>query len=134
MSKRKLYIFLAFACLAGYIWIAISLLFPENQIWSGCLFRQLLHIPCPACGSTRSVMALLNGDWQAALYLNPNGILLALLLVVIPLWLALDLLRRKFSLYHFYNRMEKTLKQKSIFFIFLGLVLINWFWNILKEL
>ena len=132
MSKRKLYIFLAFACLAGYIWIAISLLFPENQIWSGCLFRQLLHIPCPACGSTRSVM--LNGDWQAALYLNPNGILLALLLVVIPLWLALDLLRRKSSLYHFYNRMEKTLKQKSIFFIFLGLVLINWFWNILKEL
>ena len=79
-------------------------------------------------------MALLNGDWQAALYLNPNGILLALLLVVIPLWLALDLLRRKSSLYHFYNRMEKTLKQKSIFFIFLGLVLINWFWNILKEL
>lgn len=134
MSKRKLYIFLASACLAGYIWIAISLLFPQNHIWGGCLFRQLLHIPCPACGSTRSVLALLHGDWQAAFHLNPNGILLALLLVALPLWLASDLLRRKSSLYHFYNRMETVLRRKGVFLLFIGLVLINWFWNILKEL
>ena len=36
-----------------------------------CLFHRLSGHPCPTCGSTRVVLALLWGDWGGALRLNP---------------------------------------------------------------
>lgn len=36
-----------------------------------CAFARLVHIPCPACGSTRAALALLHLDLAQALRLNP---------------------------------------------------------------
>jgi hypothetical protein len=36
-----------------------------------CVFRELTHIPCPTCGSTRAGTHLLHGEFFAALTLNP---------------------------------------------------------------
>lgn len=36
-----------------------------------CPFHRLTGFPCPTCGSTRCVRALLLGDWQAAFRLQP---------------------------------------------------------------
>lgn len=46
-----------------------------------CPFRALTDLPCPLCGTTRSVGNLLLGDFEAALAFNPLGIAFAIALV-----------------------------------------------------
>lgn len=47
-----------------------------------CAFATLFHQPCPGCGSTRAVYALLAGDFGALLRFNPLGPVAALLTFV----------------------------------------------------
>jgi hypothetical protein len=62
-----------------------------------CPLRTITGIPCPMCGMTRGVTALVHGDFAHALLMNPASyvaVALALLLlvqwrtkrVVIPVW------------------------------------------------
>lgn len=37
---------------------------------TGCLIQRLTGIPCPGCGMTRAVLALLRGDFAGALRLH----------------------------------------------------------------
>ena len=39
-----------------------------------CPFRFLTGLPCPGCGMTRSVVALLHGDLAASLFYHPLGV------------------------------------------------------------
>ena len=68
-----------------------------------CPLRTITGIPCPMCGMTRGVTALVHGDFAHALFLNPGAFLAvaaALLLLVqwrwkrfvIPVWLIVSLL------------------------------------------
>jgi hypothetical protein len=63
-----------------------------------CPLRTLTGIPCPMCGMTRGVTALVHGDFARALLMNPASyvvVALAVLLlvqwrtkrVVVPVWL-----------------------------------------------
>ncbi len=38
-----------------------------------CLVAQWFHVPCPGCGTTRSVQALLRLDFPAVFRFNPLG-------------------------------------------------------------
>jgi Protein of unknown function (DUF2752) len=58
-----------------------------------CTFARVTHIPCPGCGSTRAVYALLRGDLHGVLRMNPLGPLLALLIVVFAAQTILQVLR-----------------------------------------
>ena len=40
------------------------------SIWP-CLFNELTGLPCPGCGMTRAVSALLHGDWHTAMTFHP---------------------------------------------------------------
>jgi hypothetical protein len=55
-------------------------------------------------------------------------------LLVLPVWLVFDLISRKSTLYHFYNRSERFLQRKWIAIPAILLVLLNWVWNIAKGL
>jgi hypothetical protein len=44
---------------------------PVQQILPPCPFRAVTGIPCPSCGSTRSLVHLANGDIAGSLILNP---------------------------------------------------------------
>lgn len=51
-----------------------------------CLIQYLFNEPCPGCGITRSVLALLQGDFVRAWAFNPIGPLLFLAMVIqVPL-------------------------------------------------
>jgi uncharacterized protein DUF2752 len=68
-----------------------------------CPLRTITGIPCPMCGMTRGVTALVHGDFARALLMNPASyvaVALALLLlvqwrtrrVVIPVWVIVTAL------------------------------------------
>lgn len=48
-----------------------------------CAFARIFHTPCPGCGSTRAVLALLHGDLPNVLRYNPLGPVVAVLLGVL---------------------------------------------------
>ncbi len=53
-----------------------------------CGFHALTGLPCLFCGGTRAIRAVLNGQWELALYLNPIAypvVLAALLLALVLL-------------------------------------------------
>lgn len=67
------------ACLAlAYVWIRLELPIPR------CGFHVFTGWPCPACGATRGVVALLRGEFAEALRFNP------LVLLVVASVLAFD--------------------------------------------
>jgi len=136
MVRNKLYAILAAACAAGYTWLLLTYYrnISNESDFGVCLFKQVTGIPCPSCGSTRSVLALLRGDFAGALFWNPFGILIILILIISPVWMIYDIVLRKESLYIFYNRSEQFFKRKWIAVPAIFLVLLNWIWNIYKGL
>ena len=136
MNRNKLYVILSTACAAGYIWLLVN--YSKVIVHSGepgiCLFKRITTIPCPSCGSTRSVLSILNGDIWGAIYWNPFGLIIMSILLVTPGWIIFDLLLKKDTLFRFYNRTELFLKRKWIAIPAILLVILNWIWNIYKGL
>lgn len=77
--------FLHFAFLIGPF--IISKTFDKNI--SFCLFKFLFKIDCPACGITRSVIALYKGSIKNSLYCHPAGIIIVFLSFMICLYFLL---------------------------------------------
>lgn len=46
-------------------------LLPVLAFAPDCVFKRLTTIPCPSCGSTRSVVHLSHGDFLSAFVMNP---------------------------------------------------------------
>ena len=69
------------------VWFAIALPLPF-LVAAGvsrfglvlCPFRRITHLPCPGCGMTRALLALLCGDLPGALASHPLSPLVALVL------------------------------------------------------
>lgn len=94
----------------------------------------IIGIPCPSCGSTRALVAILDGEFIKAFFLNPLGFLIAGLIFTVPLWLATDLISRKQTLYEAYQGIEKLLRNGYLAVPLVLLVIANWIWNIFKEI
>ena len=136
MTRNRLYVLLSAACLLGYVWLFITYArsVTHEDVLGICLFKQITGIPCPSCGSTRSVLSLLHGDLTGALIWNPFGLILMVIMAISPVWILVDLLARKQSLYRLYIKSEQLLRRKWTMLLFIGLVLLNWIWNIIKGL
>ena len=89
-------------------------------------------LPCPSCGSTRSLIALARGDLQESLYLNPIGILLAAMMIAGPFWICIDLIGKRSSLLNFYLRTEEVFRQRKYAVPAIILLTANWIWNFYK--
>ncbi len=137
MSKNNLYTFLLLFSLVGYIWIAwnVESSYREKPIADFCLFKAVTHIPCPSCGTTRSLVFLVNGQIEKSFITNPFGMLAAIALIIIPIWLITDIIRGSESFIKYYKLGEKLfIKNKWISVTAVIIVLLNWFWNITKGL
>ena len=136
LNRNRLYIILLTACFAGYFWLYLNSTnyLIKHTSTEVCLIKNVTGIPCPSCGSTRSVIAITHGNFFDALSLNPFGFLIAFIMLILPLWIILDILRRNDSLYSFYKRLETFLKKPRYAVPLILLVLLNWIWNITKGL
>lgn len=133
-NRRKFYTFYAIVCLAGYSWLFFSWAGAFGGTRTVCWLKNISGYPCPSCGSTRSLVQLMHGELYEALLYNPLGIVIALIMLVLPIWLMMDLFRQKATFYHFYPRAESLLKKPAIYLSLIILVLLNWAWNIQKGL
>ena len=136
MVRNKLYVLVSTACAAGYIWLFINYhrSVSDSMEPGVCLFKRITGIPCPSCGSTRSVLSILNGDFAGALLWNPFGLIIISILILAPLWILYDIVLHKDSFLQIYNRAEIFLERKWIAIILILLVIMNWIWNIYKGL
>jgi Protein of unknown function (DUF2752) len=137
MVKRNLYIVLVCLSLGGYVWIGWNFLegTAHSAIHSVCLFKEITGLPCPSCGTTRSLVLLMHGEFRESLMMNPFGMLLAVALIVIPLWVVADTLSNSESFYRRYVQMEQLLMHNKLLAVCaVVIVALNWVWNITKGL
>ncbi len=136
-TKNGLYGFLLILTVVGYAWLFINYLGMkpvEKTGFTFCLFKQASGLACPACGTTRSMLTIMQGAMEQALYLNPFGLILLSVMLVTPIWILWDLLTGNDSFLSAFQSFEKWMNQKGVLIPFMVLVLLNWIWNIVKGL
>jgi len=136
LNRNKLYAIVLIACVAGYIWLYynISSNLTENKSVEICLVKHAINIPCPSCGSTRSIISLSKGNLIEAFELNPLGYLVAFIMLIAPVWVIVDLLLSKNTLLKSYHKIECLLKKRKYAIPLIILIIVNWVWNITKGL
>lgn len=136
MQKRRLYILTLTLCLVSYGWLFFNWQATPPAVSSSsiCLFKNVTTIPCPACGTTRSVLSIYEGNVSQAILFNPMGLFAFIILIIAPLWLTYDVALKRSSFLFVYRAMEFKLKNKLIAVPLVAIVLANWIWNIMKGL
>jgi len=137
MNKNKLYLFVIFACFVGYGWLLFSLHHEQeiqSQEFTVCLFKKVTTVPCPSCGTTRSVMQLSHGNFLSAILINPFGIIVGLIMIIAPVWISYDFIQKKKTFYPAYLKIETILRKRKVAIVLIVLVLANWIWNVKKNL
>lgn len=137
LTRNKLYLLILVACAAGYSWITLNFIYQtdaKSTTFGVCLFKHVTSLPCPSCGSTRSVLSLVEGHWMSSLLINPLGLPLAIFLLTAPLWILADLFTGRSTFFNFYSATENYLKKPWVAIPLIALVVINWIWNINKGL
>lgn len=133
MHRDKFYILLMALCLCSIVWIIFCVNNQDGQgLWQGCLSKQILHIPCPSCGTTRSVISIIKGDFLNAVLINPLGYIAIISLVIIPIWIIFDCSTGKSTLFNTYHACLRFIKQAYIYIPLIVLTICNWIWNIVK--
>ena len=88
-SPRDLHFFRA--AMTAFAGLAMVYVFASGRI--PCATARVLHVPCPGCGSTRAVTALLSGDLTAVLHENPLGPIMALFVLGLGAQAVVSMLR-----------------------------------------
>ena len=131
-NRNKLYLFIVIACIVGYIWLYFGITMQNSKnTFEVCIVKRFTNIPCPSCGSTRSVISIIKGNYIEALKLNPIGYIIALIMTLTPLWIAFDFLTHKKTFFDFYKKTETVITKKRIAIPLVFFVNIIWILNIL---
>ena len=134
MRRNKLYGLIMFSCMIGYAWLLLNSSYIIHSKFEVCIIKHVTGIPCPSCGSTRAVLAILDGNFLQSILLNPIGIILLMLLLTLPVWVMYDLIYKKLTLQKFYINFELFLRKKPVAIISILLISANWIWNIYKNI
>lgn len=134
MSKNKLYSVFLTASIIGYAYFIYSINHSESAHLSVCMIKSATGYPCPSCGTTRAIQSLVKGDFISSLLINPFGIIVAVLMAVVPFWILYDWIIQKETFFNFYRKSEKIIQIRAVAFVLIAFVLVNWIWNIHKEL
>jgi len=134
--EKNIYLTLSIICLFGYLWLGYNLNIHEEKASNTqiCFVKKTTGLPCPSCGSTRSVLSIINGDFSKALLINPLGFFVGIIMIVLPIWITTDIFMKRRTLYKTYKKTENIIKNKTISSLLVMFILINWIWNIVKQL
>jgi hypothetical protein len=133
-TREQTYTLILVSCLAGYAWLYYALYFSSGGQGTLCLFKNITGIACPSCGTTRALIALMHLRFSDTVHYNPLGMLMAPVMLVGPLWIMRDLMKKDNSLFIRYRQFENLLRRPAVYLPAIGLLLANWTWNILKGL
>jgi hypothetical protein len=134
MKKNKLYSILLIASIVGFAYLFYKIKYSESVHLSFCMIKNVTGYACPSCGTTRAVQLFLQGNFAASLQMNPFGIIVTLLMLISPIWILFDIITKKETFYFWYKKTEEVIRIKWIAIALIILVLLNWIWNIYKEL
>jgi len=134
MTRNKLYSLLLIACLAGFIYLFYNIHTLQSQTFRVCIIKNVTGYPCPSCGTTRAVTLLLEGKIIESFLLNPFGIVVAIVMTIFPFWVLIDIIFKKESFFKTYKKAEARIRKPRLALILIALVLLNWIWNIYKNL
>jgi len=109
------------------LWAARSL--PVLTFLPSCTFKGLTGLPCPTCGSTRSLVHLSHGDVADALAMNPLITLCFLCLFLYALYSLVTLLHRMDRINMILSEHEKNILHAGAFMI----ILLNWTYLIFTQ-
>ncbi len=132
-QRNRLYLITGIVCFFGLIWLFLDYFTTVDQ--TICPVKLVTGYPCPSCGTTRSITALLHGDVVQAFMINPFGIISSILVISVIALLILDVFAKKDYYFKTYVKVEQFLQQHKIISVILVLLVIaNWIWNISKGL
>jgi hypothetical protein len=136
MSQRAFYRLTFLLSAAGYAYLALHFsTWKLSEKANFCLIKTATGLPCPSCGSTRSLISILEGQVEASVFIwNPIGWLIFIMLALVPAWATWDVFRKKNSLWLTYTGIERFLRQKWVYLPLILLVLLNWYWTYQKGL
>lgn len=117
--------------LGGLIWLFVHIYIGINI--TICPLKLFYGIPCPACGTTRGIMLIMQGRIIDGIYANPNVIITFPILVLYPIIKIYDYFFKKNSLQNIYSIVENILKRKKIFIPLIIIEIIIWFLNIYNK-
>jgi len=89
-----------------------------------CVFHSVTGLPCAFCGATRSVCAVVGGEWGRALELNAVGVGVVALFLLTGLVAGIEAMRGKALLDW------KTAWHRSVRFLPLLLVVLTVWWGV----
>ena len=127
MTRQKAFILLGVYIL-GMVWITLNNIYDINMMLYPT--KILFGIPCPGCGMTRAIKHCLEGELMAAVRMNPNIILVCIVLPIAPFILITQLATNK----DYIARINAFLDKK----VYLVIILIAegsiWIYNIVRHI
>lgn len=129
-SRNRLYAGVAAFGAAGGAWLACTSVAGAGI--TVCPFKLATGVACPACGSTRAVLALFEGG--NPLQYNPLGLTTAAVAGVALVLMARDVATGSDVLLRAWRRGESMLRRPPIAATVFALLVTNWIWNISKGL
>jgi hypothetical protein len=134
MTRNKLYSLLLIACLAGFIYLFFSIQKEQQETVGVCIIKNVTGYACPSCGTTRAVLLLFNGKITDSLLLNPFGMIVAFIMTVLPVWVLTDIVLKRETFFKAYKKAETIIRKPWIAIVLTLIVLLNWLWNLYKNL
>ena len=122
------------ACLAGFIYLFYSIQKEQQETVGVCIIKNVTGYACPSCGTTRAVLLLFEGKITDSLLLNPFGIIVAIIMTVLPVWVLTDIVLKKETFFKAYKKTESMIRKPWLAIVLVLLVLLNWIWNLYKNL
>ncbi|WP_308244273.1 DUF2752 domain-containing protein [uncultured Prevotella sp.] len=127
MNRKDVFI-LILVYLFGIVWIVLNKCL--NLSITLCPTKILWGIPCPGCGITRAIKLCFEGDLWAAVLMNPNIILVWIILPIAPFILIIQLTTRK----DYIARINAFLDKKIYLVIILIVEGSIWIYNIVRHI
>jgi hypothetical protein len=108
----------------GAMWFTLRL------PWPSCAFHTLTGHPCPTCGATRALVALLHGNFAAAWSWNPLACVAYCAIAIFNIYALVAVVsgKRRFRLAQL-SLFEKRFCRVAV----IGLVLLNWIYLVLEK-